>query len=105
MSATLCPALPAVEPAEATSSPTTAAIRAVRWVGRVVAVLLVAMHAYVGRHAINPDAVSYLDVASAYAAGDLGAARNYYWSPLYSWLLALGLLVRPVAYWDAAVAH
>lgn len=44
------------------------------------------------------DAVSYLDVADAYRHGHWHAAINGYWSPLYSWVLALaGAIVKPSA--------
>jgi hypothetical protein len=45
---------------------------------------------------MNPDGLSYLDLAQAFLAGDLDTAINPYWSPLYPALLALGLrLARP----------
>jgi hypothetical protein len=108
MSATLSPRidLPFAVEDTALSAPATLAVRRVRWSGRIIAVLLCLLHVYTSRHAINPDGISYLDVASAYARGDLGGAVNYYWSPLYSWLLAgMSLLVPAGAYWDAGVAH
>lgn len=37
---------------------------------------------------IDPDGVSYMNVAHAYLRGDFGAAVNGYWAPMYSWLLA-----------------
>src|SRR5262245_66056250 len=74
--------------------------------GRVLAVSSCALHAYANRHLINPDGISYLDVASAYARGDFAEAVNAYWSPLYSWLLAaVFTLMRPTAYWECTVAH
>jgi hypothetical protein len=55
---------------------------------------------------MNPDGVSYLDIAGACARGDLAASLNPYWSPLYPWLLAGALaLVRPTAYWECALVH
>ncbi len=43
------------------------------------------------------DAVSYLDIADGYAHGHWAAALNAYWSPVYSWVLALaGLVIRPM---------
>jgi hypothetical protein len=59
------------------------------------------------RHSINPDSVSYLDVASAYRAGDLSTAINGYWSPLISWIFA-GTLLLPgplAAIHEATSAH
>jgi hypothetical protein len=65
-----------------------------------------ALHAWGYRHAMGGDGISYMDVASQYVAGNYGDAVNGYWSPLYSWLLAIALyLIQPSAYWDAAVAH
>lgn len=57
--------------------------------------LLLATYALVGlwllpgyRYQINPDGVSYIDLARLYAGGHLWTAVNAYWSPLYSWLMA-----------------
>ena len=58
------------------------------------------------RHLIYSDGVSYLDIARYYATGNWKAALNSYWSPLYSWILALWMLVlRPSGYWSAGLAH
>lgn len=43
------------------------------------------------RQAVNPDGISYLDIADAYLVGDLSNVVNGYWCPLYSWLLAVAL--------------
>ncbi|HEY0079950.1 MAG TPA: hypothetical protein VGB73_15165 [Pyrinomonadaceae bacterium] len=45
------------------------------------------------RNLLSGDATSYLDIADAYGRGDFSAAVNAFWSPLYSWLLELFLLV------------
>lgn len=50
-----------------------------------------AIYAYSFRYSISPDGISYLDVASAYARGDWATAINGYWSPAYSWILAVAL--------------
>ena len=72
---------------------------------RVLAVAFAAVQAWHGRHAINPDGVSYLDIADAYLRADWHAAISTYWSPLYSWLLAGGLAAfRPSPFWEFAVA-
>jgi hypothetical protein len=54
----------------------------------VICVLLCVTLAWAGRTALNPDGVSYLDMAERMAAGDWAAAAQGYWSPLYSMLLA-----------------
>ncbi|MEP0918046.1 hypothetical protein NC981_14560 [Leptolyngbya sp. DQ-M1] len=47
------------------------------------------------------DAVSYLDIGDAYVSGAWQTAINSYWSPLYSWLLGIALLVlRPSPEWE-----
>ena len=38
---------------------------------------------------VGVDGIAYLDMAKAYLAHDWHSAINGYWSPLYSWLLAL----------------
>ena len=56
--------------------------------------------------AVGEDGVSYLDIADAYIRGDWHNAINAYWSPLYSWVLALGLVVtRPSSFWESSVVH
>jgi len=39
------------------------------------------------------DGISYIDIAQAYARGDWAAALNAYWSPLYSWVMAVCIRV------------
>jgi hypothetical protein len=70
------------------------------------ALLLGALQAWAGRHHVNADGVSYLDLADTYLQGGWRAIINGYWSPLYPWLLSWGLRIfRPSPYWDAPVAH
>jgi 4-amino-4-deoxy-L-arabinose transferase-like glycosyltransferase len=61
---------------------------------------------WASRFSINPDGNSYLDIASAYLRGDWGNAINAYWSPFYSWLLAVCLGVfRLGSYWESTILH
>jgi hypothetical protein len=53
------------------------------------AILLCLVLGYATRNNLNPDGVSYLDLAAALARGDWGAFVQGYWSPLYPGLLAL----------------
>ena len=81
-------------------------MRAVRTAGRLITVLLGVLEAVTYRHAMNPDGVSYLDVARAYLAGDLASAINPYWGPLYSWLLTGPLRAfRPSLREEFALVH
>ena len=79
------------------------ALARLRLVLRVFAVALAALQAWNGRFLLNPDGVSYLDVADAYLRADWHNAINTYWSPLYSWLLAGALAFHPAASWEFAV--
>lgn len=58
------------------------------------------------RHFLYSDGSSYLQIAFAYINGDWNNAINSYWSPLYSWLLAVVYLVfRPATYWQVSTLH
>jgi len=58
------------------------------------------------RFVINPDGNSYLDIASAYLRGDYANAVNAYWSPMFSWLIALVLRIfHPSPFWETPLLH
>lgn len=64
------------------------------------------VQAWASRFFLSPDASNYLDIASAYLRGDWKNAVNAYWSPFFSWLLALSFGVfRPSPYWDSTILH
>ena len=64
------------------------------------------LQAWAGRFYIEHDGVNYLDVAQAYARRDWRHAINGYWSPLYSWLLAIiEITFRPSPYWESTYLH
>ncbi len=72
----------------------------------VIALALGLLHAWIGRYEVSPDGISYLDMGDAYLRGDWQMAINAYWSPFYSWLLGLALLLlQPSPYWEFPVAH
>lgn len=55
---------------------------------------------------VNPDGVSYLDMADAFNRRGMKELVNAYWSPLYPGLLGIALrILRPSRIWDAPVAH
>lgn len=55
---------------------------------------------------VNPDGVSYLDIASACVKGNCDALINGIWSPLYPALLSIWLfLFQPSARWEARVVR
>jgi len=78
-------------------------VRVVMWTATIAAGLLQALAV---RFSISGDGNSYLDVASAYLRGDFANAINAYWSPFYSWLIALVLWVfKPGGYWETTILH
>ncbi len=93
-----------IAPAQlATDSPRARRLQAIFW---LVAIVLGLLHAWHGRYVMASDGISYLDMGDAYWRGDFQMAINGYWSPLYSWLLGLALLViKPSSYWEFPVAH
>lgn len=60
-----------------------------RCVAGVFAFQLVALAVagWIFRHALNPDGIAYLRIASYYAEGKIPLAISGYWSPLISWVL------------------
>ena len=83
--------------------PLNARIRVIGW---SVVIMLGFVHAWAHRHAMNPDGVSYLDVADKYIQRDWTWAVNAYWSPLYSWVIGAAFSVlRPSPYWEYTVVH
>ena len=86
-----------------------------KWGGRVsvwraafwlVAIILGLAQEWSERHFIHSDGISYVEIATAYARHDWPNAINAYWSPLFSWMIALFFLVlHPPPYWQAATAH
>ena len=76
------------------------------WTCRATAIALGLLQAWAYRYEATPDGVSYLDVADAYREGRWSDAPNGYWSPLYSWLLALvGRVLRLPPFADFVLAH
>lgn len=65
----------------------------------------VLMLTWVARHQMNPDGISYLDIADAYLKRSPDAI-NAYWSPAYSWLMAVFLWAfKPSLYWEFPLVH
>ncbi len=64
------------------------------------------LQVWAARFSMSPDGTCYLDIASAYMRHDWGHAVNAYWSPLFSWLVALCLIIfRPSPYWESTLLH
>jgi hypothetical protein len=55
----------------------------------VIAAVICALHAWLAGFALNPDGVSYLDLAGTVSAGEWPAFVQGYWSPLYPVLIGL----------------
>jgi hypothetical protein len=72
----------------------------------VATILFGAAACWIDRNYSNTDGISYLDVASAFQRHDWAAAINAYWSPLYPFLLSIGLRIfHPSAYKEFSVVH
>jgi hypothetical protein len=73
------------------------------WAGGVGTALL---QAWAFRHVVNPDGISYLDIARACTRGDWHSLVNGYWSPLYPFLLGITFRVfEPSLYWESTAGH
>jgi len=72
----------------------------------LVLIAIAIVRAWFTRYEIEPDAVSYLDIARAISEGHLHTAIHAYWSPGYPVLLSFFLwLFRPNLYWECPLAH
>jgi hypothetical protein len=62
----------------------------------IIPILIVAgaLEAWARRHNMGLDGFSYLDIASAYRRGDFANALNEYWSPLFSWVVSVTVLLK-----------
>jgi 4-amino-4-deoxy-L-arabinose transferase-like glycosyltransferase len=81
-------------------------LRQLKLSSRTLILTLGFLQAWAGRFYIDPDGVNYLDVARAYARRDWLHAIDGYWSPLYSWLLAIiEIIFRPSPYWQSTYLH
>lgn len=64
------------------------------------------LHAWVGRDAMNPDGMSYLDVGNSFFHREWTVAINAWWSPLYPWLLGIVLgITKPSPKWEFPLVH
>lgn len=94
-------------PAATTENQTATKLRRLKVGFWLLAIGLGLVHAWANHHyLVNTDAMSYVDVAEAYLRRDWNTAVNAYWSPLYSWLIALALFIfKPSPYWKFAALH
>jgi hypothetical protein len=72
----------------------------------IALIAIAAAMAWFTRYELEPDSMSYLDLARAVAAGNPGAAIHTYWSPGYPILISLFFwALRPEAYWEFPLVH
>lgn len=67
-------------------------VRAICFIARIVIVLLAALRAWVARHDVSPDGISYLDLSDAVLQGRWAELVSTYWSPLYPVLIGAARL-------------
>jgi hypothetical protein len=71
-----------------------------------LAIALGALQVWAHRNEVNPDSISYIEMAEAAARGGWHALVNGYWSPLYPLLLSIGFrLFQPAMYWEFTFVH
>jgi hypothetical protein len=74
--------------------------------GFVLALILGLINFWTTRFVISSDGISYLEIARKYADGDWKGAVNAYWSPLFSWILAVvRLLTGKNDRWELTSFH
>src|SRR5215467_3693853 len=79
--------------------------RVLIWTWMVVVVFGL-VQAMANRLYMNPDGISYADLADAYARGDWHNSANACWSPLYPFLLSiLFRLFHPSPYFESTAIH
>lgn len=62
-------------------------------------------HTWLGRYAMDPDGISYLDVGQSFFRHDWTNAVSAWWSPLYPWTVGLVLgIANPSPRWEFPVA-
>jgi len=85
------------------AAPTGLRLRLLFW---CLAIALGALEVWARRNEVNPDSISYIEMAEAAAQGGWHALVNAYWSPLYPLLLSVGMrLFHPVIYWEFTFVH
>jgi hypothetical protein len=89
----LKPSIPAPRPLAELEKNSAMDLPLVKIVFRSVAVLLGATQLILARNSFGPDSRSYSEIARAYLRHDWPMAINAYWSPFYSWLIALALKI------------
>ena len=71
-----------------------------------ICIFCAAILAYAARHSMNPDGLSYLDLASEGLSGGPSKLVNGYWSPAYPALLSIAMLLfRPSAGQEFPLVH
>lgn len=72
----------------------------------IVVTLFGLFQAMAARFYMNPDGISYADLADAYVRGDLHNALSACWSPLYPILLSIAFrIAHPSPYFEAIAIH
>jgi len=71
-----------------------------------LAIVLGALHVWAYRNDLNPDSVSYIEMAEAALQSNWHALVSAYWSPLYPTLLSVGFrILHPSMYWEFTAVH
>lgn len=67
----------------------------------LITLFLGLLHTWMGRYAMCPDGMSYLDVGASFFRHDWANAINAWWSPLYPWTIGVVLgIFKPSPAWE-----
>lgn len=71
-----------------------------------LAIVMGALHTWVYRNDLNPDSVSYIEMAEGAVRSGWQALVSAYWSPLYPTFLSVGFrILHPSMFWEFTVVH
>jgi hypothetical protein len=91
---------------ERASDRTADEVRRLRLILRIIVIVVGAIEALTLRYYILSDGIQYLEIAQKITQGQWKSAVNAYWSPLYSWVLALAFtLFHPRPYFQLTLLH
>ena len=77
-------------PQSLTEAPLSPRLRAFFW---CLAIVLGALHVWAHRNDLNPDSISYIEMAEGAVRTGWRALVSAYWSPLYPTLLSVGFRI------------
>jgi hypothetical protein len=92
-----------VSPEQPFQKEITPSLRLLMW---AAVILLGLLQCWAHRNDMNPDGISYIEMAEGAASGDWHSLVNGYWSPLYPFLISVALhIFHPPPEWEFTLVH